>query len=92
MGCILPIISLFMPRVLMIFIALLTNWFNQAFDSKLWPILGFLFMPYTTLAWMAAMLNNQHQMSGPWIILLIVAVLLDLGGQSRYTRRRRELR
>jgi hypothetical protein len=78
-----------MPRVVMVLIFLLTNWFSQAFSTTLWPILGFLFMPYTTLAWMTAMLNNGHQVSGPWIILLIVAVLLDLG-QTHSARRRQK--
>jgi hypothetical protein len=73
----------------MAFIFLLTNWFGQAFNTIYWPLLGFLFLPYTTLAWMAAMLHNHHQMSGPWIILLIVAVLLDLG-QTRSARRHRK--
>lgn len=89
MGCILPIFSLLMPRVVMVFIFLLTNWFAQAFTTALWPLLGFLFMPYTTLVWMTAMLNNQRQMSGPWIILLILAVLLDLG-QTHSARRRQK--
>lgn len=88
MGCILPILSLFMPRVAMVLIFLLTHWFSRAFHSTLWPLLGFLFMPYTTLVWMAAMLRNDHQMSGFWIILLIVAVFFDLGGQGRSFRKK----
>ena len=89
MGCIIPILSLFMPRVVMVFIFLLTNWFALAFNTLLWPLLGFLFMPYTTLAWMAAMLNNGHQVSGIWLIIVIIAILLDLGGQGHSARRRR---
>ncbi len=89
MGCLLPILSLFMPRVVMVFIWLLTDWFGRAFGSVLWPVLGFLFMPYTTLVWMAAMLRNGHQMSGVWIVVLVVAVFMDLGGQGGSMRRRR---
>jgi hypothetical protein len=88
MGCLLPIIALIMPRVVMFFIFLLTNWFSLSFTTILWPILGFIFMPYTTLAWMAAMLNNNHQMSSGWIVLLVVAVLFDLGGQGGSARSR----
>ncbi len=53
----------------------------------LWPLLGFLFMPYTTLAYMAAMLNNHHELSGAWIVLVVVAVFFDLGGQGHSSRR-----
>jgi hypothetical protein len=46
-------------------------------------------MPYTTLAWMGAMLFNNYQLSGGWLIVLIVAVLLDLGGHGGVARSRR---
>jgi hypothetical protein len=87
MGCLLPIVAIFVPRVVMFFIFLLTNWFTQAYQTTIWPLLGFLFMPYTTLAYMAAMLNNNHQLSGAWIVLVVVAVFFDLGGQGHSSRR-----
>jgi len=63
-------------------IFLFTNWFSQAYSTVIWPILGFIFMPYTTLAYLAAMLNNNHQITGGWIVLIVVAVFIDFGGQS----------
>jgi hypothetical protein len=86
MGCLLPIFALFVPRVLMVFIFLLTNCFGRSYETLIWPLVGFFFMPYTTLAYMAAMLNNNHQLSGGWIVLIIVAVFFDLGGQGRSTK------
>jgi hypothetical protein len=90
MGCLLVAIALALPRLLMVFIVLLTNWFGRAFETRLWPILGFLFMPYTTLAYMAAMLNNDHALNGGWLALFVVAVLADAGhwGGSGWTSRR----
>lgn len=82
MGCLMAIISLMMPRFMLIVIALATDWISQAYEDMMWPILGWLFMPYTTLAYMTAMLQNDHQVSGGWIVLMIVAVLFDFGGQS----------
>jgi len=70
----------------MFFIFLLTNWFASAYQTVMWPLLGFMFMPYTTLAYMAAMLNNNHNLSGGWVVLLIVAVFFDLGGQGKSAR------
>jgi hypothetical protein len=90
MGCILPIVSLFMPRLAMVFIWLLTNWFGQAFQTILWPVLGFFFMPYTTLVYMLAMIQNNHQITGFWLVLLVVAVLFDMGGQGGSFRRRKK--
>jgi hypothetical protein len=89
MPCILVALALFVPRVVMVFIWLLTNWFSQAFETVLWPLLGFFLMPYTTLAYMAAMLNNNHQLSGGWLLLVVVAVLVDLSSSGSAARRRR---
>jgi hypothetical protein len=83
MGCLLPIVAIFVPRLVMVFIFLLTNWFASAYQTVIWPLLGFIFMPYTTLAYMAAMLNNNHNLSGGWIVLVIVAAFFDLGGQGK---------
>jgi len=63
----------------MVFILLLTDWFSKSFDTFIWPFLGFIFMPYTTLAYMAGMLNNGHSINGWWLVLVIVGVLADLG-------------
>ncbi|MFP4052327.1 MAG: hypothetical protein ACLFV7_00510 [Phycisphaerae bacterium] len=79
MGCVLTILALAVPRVVMVFIFLLTGWFSKAYDSILWPLLGFIFMPYTTLAYMAAMLNNAGHVSGGWLILVILAAIVDIG-------------
>lgn len=90
MGCILAVFALFVPRLVMAAIFIFSHWFSQAYATVVWPVLGFIFMPYTTLAYMAAMLNNHHQVSGGWIVLLIVAVFIDLGGQGGYVSRRRQ--
>ena len=89
MPCLPVIFAVFFPRLVMIFIAIFTHWFRAAFDTLLWPILGFLFMPYTTLAYMAAMLNNNHTVNGGWLALVIFAALVDVGGQGRSARRRK---
>ena len=85
------IVAVFFPRLVIILIAIFTNWFSAAFSNLLWPVIGFLFMPCTTLAYMAAMLNNHHTVSGGWLALIIVAALFDLGGQGHTARRRTRL-
>ncbi|MEO5365864.1 MAG: hypothetical protein H7831_05825 [Magnetococcus sp. WYHC-3] len=89
MGCLLAIVALAVPRVVLFVAFLVTDWFTRAFTNQLWPILGFLFMPYTTLAYIAAMLNNNHVVAGGWLVLLVVAVIVDVGhwgGGHRYWR------
>jgi len=89
MPCFIPIFAIFFPRVVMVVIAIWTNWFSLAFNTILWPVLGFFLMPYTTLAYMAAMLKNHHTVNGGWLVLVVVAALVDLGGQGGSVRRRR---
>jgi hypothetical protein len=89
MGCLLPLFAIFMPRVALVIIFFFTNWVERSFQTVIWPLVGFLLMPYTTLAWMGAMLFNNHQVSGAWIVVLVVAVVMDLGGQGGSARRRR---
>ena len=88
MGCLLPIIAIFMPRVALFLIFVFTNWFSRAFHTTLWPLLGFLVLPYTTLAWMAAMILNNQQLNGLWVGVLVIAILFDLGGQGHSARKR----
>jgi hypothetical protein len=90
MPCLLVFFAILFPRAVMIAIAIFTHWFTAAFDTVLWPILGFLFLPYTTLAYMAAMLNNNRNVNGGWLVLVVIAVLVDLGGQGGSARRRRK--
>jgi hypothetical protein len=62
--------------------AIFTSWWSTAFESYLWPVLGFLFMPFTTLAYMAAMVYNDHTLSGGYLVMLIIGVVLDLSGHG----------
>ena len=82
MGCLLPVVAIFVPRVAMVFIFLFTNWFAVAYQTVMSPLLGFFLMPYTTLAYMAAMINDDHRLEGGWVVVVVVAVFFDLGGQE----------
>ena len=78
MGCLVLIVGLVAPRLVLFFIWLLTNWFSKAYKTTLWPLLGFFFMPYTTLAYMGAMLN-RGSVEGGWLVVVVIAVMADLG-------------
>ncbi len=94
MGCLFVIIALAIPRVMMFIAFLTTDWFQRSFETRLWPLAGFLLMPYATLAYVAAMLNNNHSLTGGWLALFVAALVVDVthwGGGSR-TYRRRSLR
>ena len=89
MGVLLILFAIFVPRFVMVIILLFTNWFSQGFQTIIWPVLGFILMPYTTLAYMAAVIYNNQQIAGGWLVLLIAAVIIDLGGQGGSISRHR---
>jgi len=89
MPCLLALLALAMPRVVILLLWFLTGWFRGVFDTLLWPILGFLFLP-TTLLWYVAV---QRWFAGQWtlwpIVGLVVALLLDLSpARGRRSARR----
>ena len=95
MPCLLGLFALFVPRLVLFLIWLFSDYLGRAYDSVLWPLLGFLFMPLTTLAYAFAMNSNNGSVSGLYLVLVVLAVLIDLGmlgggeAQRRRTRSRR---
>lgn len=79
MCCILCIAAFISCRAA-IFVTWLTGWYGQAYESTIWPLLGFLFMPWTALCY-AGKVNFDGSGEWPvsWTILMVIAVLVDLG-------------
>ena len=75
-GCLAVFIGMMAPRVALVVIWLFTDWPERAFEGWVWPLVGFLFMPYTTLTVLAANLNGGVQ--GAWIALVVFAIGVDL--------------
>lgn len=91
MPCFLALLGFFFPRLVMVLLFLFTNYMGRAFHTALWPLLGFIFLPFTTLAYAFA-INSNGQVTGIYLVLVVIGVLLDLGvlgGGGRTVRRRR---
>lgn len=75
----------FAARITAVVLWFATDWFRALFDTLLWPILGFIFLP-TTLVWYAVV---QHRFDGQWtlwpIVGLVIALLIDVGQGRRRT-------
>ena len=83
MGCLVIALALLgiSPRVLIFGIWLFTDFFSKSFESVFLPLLGFLFLPWTTL-WCAFVWHNGGTFSLFEIIILIVCVATDVGSGS----------
>ncbi len=88
MPCIVLIIFLAFPRIALVLLFLFSNYLQRAYHGLLLPFLGFLFLPLTTLAY-AWMTNTGQPVAGVNLIILIIAVVIDLGGLGGGAYRRR---
>ncbi len=86
--CLILVIALLGPRVAIVLLAIFTSFFERAFDGLLLPLLGFLFLPFTTIAYAWA-INSRGEVAGLQAVVVVVAVLLDLGVFSRGEMERR---
>lgn len=97
MGCFVGCLALAFPRVALALVWLLgpVGYLSRPFPALLWPILGFLFLPTTTLAF--AFASNTLGAGGSvtpfgWL-LVIIALFIDiglLGGGGRAARSSRD--
>ena len=78
MPCFLLIIALAFPRVVLALVFFFSTYLHRAYDSLLWPLVGFFFLPMTTLIY-AWIMNSHGRLEGFYLVPLIVAVLFDLG-------------
>ena len=78
MGCLIALVILFLPRTVMVVLWLFTDYLSTTFGTWVWPLLGFFFLPTTTLAYAVAE-NRYGGVRGVGLVLVILGVLLDLG-------------
>lgn len=89
MPCFLLLIVLLFPRVVLALMWFFSTYLQRAFHGGLLlPVLGFLFLPLTTLVY-AYMMNNGISTAGANLIWLLLAVLIDLGAVGGGYRSRR---
>jgi hypothetical protein len=79
LGCAFVLLAATFPRVGLIIIWAFTEWIRIAFNgSWIWPLLGLIFLPFTTLFYALVDVSSRGQVSlGGWI-LVGLGVLLDL--------------
>ena len=82
MPCVVGCFALFFPRLAIILVWLFgNNWLQSAYQhmSVIWPILGFIFLPLTVLAYALAWHMGSGRIDGFGIVIIIIAALIDLG-------------
>jgi hypothetical protein len=77
-----------MPRFAIILVVIFSDYIGRAYETVLWPFLGFLFMPMTTLAYAWA-IHSRGSVAGLQLAVVVLAVLIDLGIVGGSARARR---
>lgn len=88
MGCLLTGIITLGPRLVLLFVWIFSDRIRTVFEGFLIPLLGFLFLPFTTLAYLLVW-NVQSGVSGAAWLLVAGGLLFDIGtyALSRYATR-----
>lgn len=86
MCCLVAMLMLIGPRATIIiwWLVASSRW-SQAFDTFLIPVLGFIFLPWTTLAYVLVFPGGVNGLD---VVLLIIAVIVDLGSYGGGYRNR----
>jgi hypothetical protein len=79
MPCLLVLLVLAFPRVILVVMFFTSTYLQRAYQGLLLPLLGFFFLPLTTLVY-AWMQNNHRPLEGTNLLILVVAAVIDAGG------------
>jgi UDP-N-acetylmuramyl pentapeptide phosphotransferase/UDP-N-acetylglucosamine-1-phosphate transferase len=79
MPCLLLILGIAFPRLILAFLFFFTSYLNRPYSHGfLIPLLGFFFLPLTTLIY-AVVINTGNQPQGVYLLALVICALVDLG-------------
>jgi hypothetical protein len=88
MCCVLAMLAFLGPRLAIFLLWLLTDYMTRAFDMFLLPFLGFLFLPWTTIAFAIAR-NEFGGANGIGLLIIVIGFLADIGVLGGGARSRR---
>ncbi len=88
MCCVLALLAFLGPRLVIFLLWVFTTYLSRAFDGLLLPLLGFLFLPWTTIAWAIAQ-NELGGTNGIGLLVIVLGLLADIGVLGGGARGRR---
>ena len=86
-GCLFALIAVLSPRLAVILLWLFTNYVDRAFSGWFLPLLGVIFLPWTTLFYVLVDIAPGPIHVAGWIVIGI-GVVLDLNSIAHAGSRR----
>ena len=83
------LIAALSPRLAVVLMWIFTPWVDRAFGPVIWPILGVVFLPLTTLIYVILWNTSGRGVTGWEWIFVIFAVFGDLASYGASARRQR---
>jgi hypothetical protein len=88
MGCLLVLLALISARLALVIMWIFTNLVDRAFDTFIVPLLGVIFLPWTTLMYVVLWSPGGGVKGWEWI-LVALGFLVDIGSYGRGGMQRR---
>jgi hypothetical protein len=89
MGCLFAMFAGFFPRIALVVLWIATDLVDRAFSTWVIPLLGLIFLPFTTLIYAIAWAPGVHLGNGRWVWVAI-AFAVELMGYAGTARTNRE--
>lgn len=78
MCCVLILLAFLTPRIVLVLLWLFSDYLSRAFDGFVIPLLGFIFLPATTVGYAIAQ-NELGGLNGLGIVALLIGLAVDIG-------------
>ena len=76
--CLLAVVGSFFPRIALVLMWIFTSYVDRAFTSFIWPLLGLIFLPFTTIMFCLVYSPLADGVVGANWIWVALGLLLDI--------------
>jgi hypothetical protein len=79
MPCLFALLAVAFPRIAIVLLWLFTNFFVGMYNGIIIPLLGFVFLPLTLIAYTYIHRMHAGGLTSGELVVLFIAVIIDLG-------------
>jgi hypothetical protein len=89
-GCLLAIAAGLFPRLVLIIMWIVGPRINNTFDTNIWPLLGLIFLPYTTIMYVLVWSSATGVVGWDWLWIAL-GVWMDVMKWARIAENRKNI-